>query len=81
MIIDSGLSTTWPIDYFIKTFNCSTKVSQTQLGLSILCLKIYLVFPPKLPNIFTHCSYFTPIAPPIIPFLFCYINGNITMQE
>ena len=36
-------------------------------GLSLLCSKNYLLFLPELPKIFTHYSYFVPIAPPIIP--------------
>ena len=40
-------------------------------------LKIYLLFLPKLiPKNFTHYSYFIPIAPPIIPFLFYCVNDN-----
>ena len=38
------------------------------LGLRLLCSKIYLLFLPKLPKIFTYYSFFIPIAPPIIPF-------------
>ena len=43
--------------------------------------KIYLLFLPKLPKIFTHHSYFIPTAPPIIPFLFYCVNDNTPMQE
>ena len=42
----------------------------------------------NLPIIFSQTSqifyllfFFIPIAPPIIPFLFCCVNDNITMQE
>ena len=34
------------------------------IGLSLLCSKIYLLFLPELPKIFTHYSFFIPIAPP-----------------
>ena len=54
---------------------------RSSIGLHLTCSKIYLLFLPELPKIFTHYSYFTPIAPPIIPFLFYCVNGNITMQE
>ena len=40
-------------------------------------LKIYLLFLLKLPKIFTHYSFFIPIVPPIIPFLFYCVNDNI----
>ena len=40
-------------------------------------LKIYLLFLPKpIPKNFTHYTYFIPIAPPIIPFLFYCVNDN-----
>ena len=45
-------------------------VMDQQVGLSLICSKIYLLFLPELPKIFTHYSYFIPIAPPIIPFYF-----------
>ena len=53
-----------------------------QLGLSLICSKTCLlpVFLPKLPKIFTYCSYFIHRAPPIIPFLFYCVNDDITMQ-
>ena len=56
---------------------------RSSIGLSLICLKIYLLllFLPELPKIFAHYSYFIPIAPPIIPFLFYCANGYITMQE
>ena len=44
-------------------------------------LKILPIFPSRLPKIFTHYSFLIPIAPPIISFLFYYVNDNITMQE
>ena len=46
-----------------------------------MCSKIYQLFLPELPKIFTHYSYFIPTAPPIIPFLFYCVNDIITMQE
>ena len=47
----------------------------------IIAEKIYLLFLSELPKIFTYYSYFIPIAPPIIPFLFYCADDNITMQE
>ena len=41
-----------------------------------ICSKIYLLFLPKLPKIFTHYSYFIPIAPPIISFLFYCVSDT-----
>ena len=43
-------------------------------------LKIYLLFLPKLSKIFTYYSYFIPIAPSIIPFLFYCVNDNIIIN-
>ena len=51
------------------------------VGLSLLCSKIYLLFLPELSKIYTHCSFFIPIALPIIPFLFYCVSDDITMQE
>ena len=45
------------------------------LGLSLICSKICLLFLPVLSKIFTHYSYFIPIAPPII-LLFYSVNDN-----
>ena len=53
------------------------------VGLRLICSKIYLLFLPNLPKIFTH-SFFIPMVPLIIPFLFfCvsdkYYNAGVTI--
>ena len=40
----------------------------SQIGLSLLFSKNYLLFLPELLKIYTYYSYFIPITPPIIPF-------------
>ena len=40
-----------------------------------------IIFLPELPKIFTYYSYFIPITPSIIPFLFYCVSDNITMQK
>ena len=51
-----------------------------QLGLRIICLKIYLLFLPEHPKIFTF-SFFYSHSTTNYSFLFYCVNDNITMQE
>ena len=71
----------------LKFISGSSKIPATgfdnipKIGLSLICSEIYLLFLPELPKTFTHYSFFIPIVPPVIPFLFCCVSDNITMDE
>ena len=66
----------------IQNHTCESSSSSSELGLSLLCSKIYLLFLPKLPKIFTHYYYvFYSHSTTNHSFLFYCVNDIITMQE
>ena len=67
-ITTSLLYSTHPTYSHIIIIRSSNKTHTClNLGLSLICSKIYLLFLPKLLKIFTYYSYFILITPPIIP--------------
>ena len=49
--------------------------------MSLLYLKINLLFFPEFPKILTHYSYFIPISSPIIPNYSCNIYISMTIKD
>ena len=62
-------------------FNTFSRYVMCYIGLSLICSKIYLLFLPELPKIFTYYSYFIPKHHQLFLFLFYCVNDVITMQE
>ena len=55
-----------------RNFSCHTHVN---VEFNLSCIVLFL---SELTKIFIHYSYFIPIAPPIIPFIFYCVNDSIS---